>query len=616
MKTKKIVCLLFCSLCPLLSLNEAFAQRPDRPNREQRTQSTAKQDDQQSEKPAATEKETEKPKAIDKKLTAVVGGEIHTATGEVIRRGTVLIEDGKIKAVGRNIEVPDGAEIIDATGKVVSPGFVAINMSGLAVRGNVTGNNKLADAFDPFDRNLKYALGVGITSGCIELARGGGGGGRRGRSEEMPQFPDQMILELAIAENRVNDSDGYSEGAVFDGARTSSESVGDNSNDDNSVANNPREVTLQELLGYNLREGEPEHRFLGIDPEIGEYVTESQLDYGMENTELCPCCNLPIMPTEPIEAAPPSREQPRRHAAIKLSYGNLEDMLVKEDVFYSPSPGALSGALNRHNWRRAIKSAREELKKTENPDVNANRGNQSQAQNQSRARSGGGQGESPDANQARQAAAATASRARPSSNPLFPLLKKEVALRVTANTASEVRDMVALAEELDYDLVVEGGVEAWLAVSELSRSGAQVVYTPRRRRNPQVGQENESGSSIESTQMFESQGVPFAITPLSNSISMGGLAGRDLTSLPLEAAFAVRGGASDLAALQSITLVPARMMGLDDRIGSIEVGKDADLLIMNGEPLDYRSYVETAIVSGKICYQRDIDRVFPVYQRE
>ncbi len=616
MKTKKIVGLLFCSLCLMFALNEAFAQRPDRPNREQRNQPTTKQDDQQSEKPAAPEKETEKPKADEKKLTAVDGGEIHTATGEVIRRGIVLIEDGKIKAVGQNVEVPDGAEIIDATGKVVSPGFVAINMSGLAVRGNVTGNNKLADALDPFDRNLKYALGVGITSGCIELARGGGGG-RRGRSEEMPQFPKEMIFELSTPRNGVDDSDVNFGDTVIDGAHISSETKGDSSEGDNSDTNNPREVTLQELLGHNLREGEPEHRFMGIDPEIGEFVTESQLDYGMENTELCPCCNLPIMPTEPIEDAPPTREQPRRHAAIKLSYGNLEDMLVKEDVFYSPSPGALSGALNRHNWRRAIKSAREELKKSQNPDENSNRSNQPQAQNQTRTRSGSGQvGESPGANQARQTAAAAASRARPSNNPLFPLLKKEVSLRVTANTASEVRDMVALAEELDYDLVVEGGVEAWLAVSELSRSGAQVVYTPRRRRNPQVGQENESGSSIESTQIFESQGVPFAITPLSNSISMGGLAGRDLTSLPLEAAFAVRGGASDLAALQSITLVPAKMMGLDDRIGSIEVGKDADLLIMNGDPLDYRSYVETAIVSGKICYQREIDRVFPVYQRE
>ena len=94
-----------------------------------------------------------------------------------------------------------------------------------------------------------------------------------------------------------------------------------------------------------------------------------------------------------------------------------------------------------------------------------------------------------------------------------------------------------------------------------------------------------------------------------------GLAGRDLTSLPLEAAFAVRGGASEKTALASITLTPAKMLGMDDRIGSIEAGKDADILILSGSPLDYRTYVEQAIVNGHLCYDRAADRVYPVFER-
>lgn len=105
------------------------------------------------------------------------------------------------------------------------------------------------------------------------------------------------------------------------------------------------------------------------------------------------------------------------------------------------------------------------------------------------------------------------------------------------------------------------------------------------------------------------------MTPLSKSISLNGLAGRDLTSLPLEAAFAVRGVCSEQTALKSLTIVPATMMGLQNRIGSIEEGKDADLLLLNGQPLVYRTYVETAIVNGYVAYTRSSDQVFPVYDR-
>jgi imidazolonepropionase-like amidohydrolase len=77
----------------------------------------------------------------------------------------------------------------------------------------------------------------------------------------------------------------------------------------------------------------------------------------------------------------------------------------------------------------------------------------------------------------------------------------------------------------------------------------------------------------------------------------------------------VRGGASEAKALAAITIVPATMLGLQNRIGSIEVGKDADLLVLDGPPLDYRTYVEKAIVNGNVVYDRQTDRVYPVFER-
>lgn len=187
---------------------------------------------------------------------------------------------------------------------------------------------------------------------------------------------------------------------------------------------------------------------------------------------------------------------------------------------------------------------------------------------------------------------------------------------VRANTVDEINDMVDLSMEQGYDLVIQGGIEAWVLADKLGAAGVGVIYTPRSRRRARKGREDETGSFVESPGIFQDKGIPFSIATLSSSISMNGLAGRDLTSLPLEAAFAVRGGADERTALKSITITPAKMLGLDDRIGSIEEGKDADILILNGSPLDYRTYVEQAIVAGKVAYDRQKDKVYPLHEHQ
>ena len=187
---------------------------------------------------------------------------------------------------------------------------------------------------------------------------------------------------------------------------------------------------------------------------------------------------------------------------------------------------------------------------------------------------------------------------------------------VRANTVNEINEMVDLSMEQGYDLVIQGGIEAWVMAEKLGAAGVGVIYTPRSRRRARKGLEDETGSFVESPRLFQEKGIPFSLATLSSSISMNGLAGRDLTSLPLEAAFAVRGGADERTALKAITITPARMLGLEDRIGSLEEGKDADILILNGSPLDYRSYVEHAIVAGKVAYDRHADKVYPLHDHQ
>ena len=531
MKTNRSIAW-FLSLCLMLLVAAPLTGQEDKPKSDK--SKTEKSDSKEkSDKDEDSDEEDEDKDKEDEPVLAIVGGDIHTVSGPMIRQGTFLVKDGKILDVGHSIKVPDDATVIDAAGKTISPGFVAISMRGVGLRSTPSQREKLADALDPFDRNIKFSLGVGITTGCIEMTTGGGFGRRRAEED-----------------------------------------------------------------------GSPEEIFLGLEDPIEEQLTESMLDFGDEDTALCPCCGLPVIPTEPITPAPPTRAQPRKMAVLKMSFGNLDDMLTKETAFYSPSPGALNGALQRHNWRvemekakKAIKEEKEAKEKTAKKSTTKKTDKNAKPDAKTKAK--------PKTTRTRTAR----TRTRPE---LKQLLNREIAMRIRANTVDEIRDMVELAQEIGYDIIIEGGIEAWVIGQELGASDVSVIYTPRQRRSPQPGLEDSTGSYVESPRIFQEAGVPFAVAAMGNSISLGGLAGRDLTSLPLEAAFAVRGGASEQAALEALTLTPARMMGLEDRIGSIEKGKDADILILNGNPLDYRTYVEQAIVAGKVSYERNVDRVYPV----
>ncbi|MEM7557606.1 MAG: amidohydrolase family protein [Planctomycetota bacterium] len=471
-------------------------------------------------KPAEKKPEPAKEEA-KKEIIAITGGNIITVTQGRVRGGTILVEDGKITAVGNDIEVPEGAKTIDASGKTVTPGFIAMDMSRVGLRTSSTSGAKYEDGLDPFDNNVKLCLGVGITTGCVQI-RSGGGRGRFGAED------GQVLDTFPVTE-----------------------------------------------------------RFLGLDPdenEIKKFKQESERDFG-DFISTCPCCGLPILPTEPITPSRPSPIRPQKNAVIKMSYGSLKNMLVTQNAFLDVTPGSLSGATNQRNWREQFKQARKYL--------------EDQAAHE-KSTAAGKKGKPPR---------------KPVSDEVLKLVKKEIALRISAFSVSEMQSLIELAKELDFKFVITGAYESWVIPKQLAEAQASVVLTPRQRRDPRFGAEHRTGTWIETPRVMEESGVPFAVTALSSSISLNGLAGRDLTSLPLEAAFAVRGGASERKALEAITIAPARMMGLDKRIGSIEVGKDADLLILNGQPLDYRTYVETAMVNGRVAYERGKARVLPVYDR-
>lgn len=511
-------------------------------------------------------------------ILAIVGGDIETVTQGTIRRGTILIQDGKILAVGQSIEVPDGAELIDATGKVITPGFISLDMSGVGIGAAAVSraggtNNKLADALDPFDRNMKFCLGVGITTGAVQVGRGSGS---RFSFEAGPGSADPGPVELTLDDLIALHADGQIDDATLDHFLCHAGTcLAEHDHDHSHAEEGEHGGGLGLFAGGNgggMVSPFDERFFSAMDRE--------------GTCEHCSATVIDILP-EPLAPPAPVRLQPNNHAVIKLTYGDIDGMLVSEEPFYSLQGSALVGPFNVFSWRENIKKTREYIKEYEQYEADKEAGKN-------------------DAKEPR----------KPVDDGLIKLVKKEIPLRIRADSADGIRSMVALARELDYRLVIDGAAESWVVAEELGKAGVPVVFTPRSRRRAQPGREDSTGTSIETPGILQKASVSFAITPLGNSVSLNGLAGRDLTSLPLEAAFAVRGGADESAALAALTIVPARILGLESKIGSIEEGKDADLLILDGNPLDYRTYVETAVVDGKVRYRRAVDRVYPVYGRD
>ena len=126
----------------------------------------------------------------------------------------------------------------------------------------------------------------------------------------------------------------------------------------------------------------------------------------------------------------------------------------------------------------------------------------------------------------------------------------------SADEQTDLVEIARLAQRFGFRPVIQGCYEGWVVADELGRAGASAIVTPRTRRSKSENLVRPGGSSIENAAKLHAAGVPVAIVPQSRGIDLGGIVGRDIMHLPIEAGFAVRGGLSNQAALEAITIVP------------------------------------------------------------
>ena len=171
---------------------------------------------------------------------------------------------------------------------------------------------------------------------------------------------------------------------------------------------------------------------------------------------------------------------------------------------------------------------------------------------------------------------------------LIKVLKKEIPIRAHAHRADDILTAIRVAQEFDLDLSIEHCTEGHKLAEVLKRYDIPVVVGPNISARTKIELKE---ASFETPKVLYEAGVKFAIMTDHPVIP--------IYTLPICAAMAVRAGLPYFEALKAITISAAEIIGIDDRVGSLETGKDADLIIYSGNILSLESNLEHIFISGK-----------------
>lgn len=183
---------------------------------------------------------------------------------------------------------------------------------------------------------------------------------------------------------------------------------------------------------------------------------------------------------------------------------------------------------------------------------------------------------------------------------MIKVLDREIPVVVSADGIGEINDAITWAQEEDIDLVIRGGEDAIYVADRLAANDIPVILTETMG-GPGRSYEGYDGAYASAAKLYEA-GVTFAIS--------GGSSAAYSNRLPWEAGVAIAFGLPEEEAIRAVTQNAANIMGIGDRVGSLEPGKDATLLVTTGNPLDMMNDIEQMFIQGRELDQMDIHRWF------
>ncbi|ORX24498.1 amidohydrolase [Thermoanaerobacterium sp. PSU-2] len=176
---------------------------------------------------------------------------------------------------------------------------------------------------------------------------------------------------------------------------------------------------------------------------------------------------------------------------------------------------------------------------------------------------------------------------------LVKVLKREIPLKAHAHRADDIFTALRIAKEFNVDITIDHCTEGHLIADYLVMEKAKVIVGPSLSERSKVELAN---LTFKTPGILSKAGLDVAIMTDHPVIP--------LNYLPICAGLAVREGMDEMEALKAITINPAKIVGIDDRVGSIEKGKDADIAVFDGNPIEIKTKTKFVFINGQLVFKR------------
>jgi len=173
-------------------------------------------------------------------------------------------------------------------------------------------------------------------------------------------------------------------------------------------------------------------------------------------------------------------------------------------------------------------------------------------------------------------------------NSLVPVIKKELPLIIRANRKDDILTALRIAKEFNLKIIINHGAESYKVAKDLSAKNIPVLVGPESSYFKRI---ETLDSTFDNVVHLWKAGVKFSFQSSSS---------HEISNIFYQAQLGIKYGLPYREAIKALTIYPAQIFGVDDRLGSLEKGKIANLVVFDGDPLDINSKIKLIIINGKI----------------